>query len=116
MLDLGKAIRIVRAAKGMRLAALAERGEISVPFLSLVENGDRQPSLAVLRRIANGLGIPPEVLIMLSQPTSGHLESKDQTTRSLVTAIQKMLTVENDLRSKLTSECKPRASWKTRNR
>lgn len=112
MLELGKAIRIVREAKGIRLAVLAERSGVSVPFLSLVEHGDRQPSLAVLRKIADGLGIPAEVLIMLSQPTSGHLQSNDRRTQSLVTAIQKLLSVEDDLRSKLTSEAKPRASRK----
>ena len=104
MLELGKAIRIVREAKGMRLAALAERASVSVPFLSLVENGERQPSLAVLRKLANGLGIPPEVLIMLSQPSTGHLQIKDRTTQSLVRAIQKLQSVEDDLRSKLEAE------------
>ncbi|MGB2984325.1 MAG: helix-turn-helix transcriptional regulator [Phycisphaerae bacterium] len=113
MLELGKAIRIVRDAKGIRLAALAERSGVSVPFLSLVEHGERQPSLAVLRKIADGLGIPAEVLIMLSQPTGGHLQSNDRTTQSLVTAIQKLLRVEDDLRSKLASEAKPRARKKT---
>ncbi|MGD2109907.1 MAG: helix-turn-helix transcriptional regulator, partial [Phycisphaerae bacterium] len=104
MLELGKAIRIVREAKGIRLAVLAERAGVSVPFISLVERGERQPSLAVLRKIAVGLGIPAEVLIMLSQPTSGHLQSNDRTTRSLLAAIQKMLAVEDDLRSQLESE------------
>jgi len=112
MLELGKAIRIVRDAKGIRLATLAERSGVSVPFLSLVEHGDRQPSLAVLRKVADGLGIPPEVLIMLSQPTSGHLQSDDRTTQSLIAAIQKMLAVEDDLRTKLGSEPKPRARKK----
>ena len=110
MLELGKAIRIVREAKGMRLGALAERAGVSVPFLSLVENGDRQPSLAVLRQLAEGLGIPPEVLIMVAQPTSGHLESKDRTTQSLIESIQKLVSIENDLRSKLGKEQKTSAS------
>ena len=104
MLELGKAIRIVREAKGMRLATLAQHAGVSVPFLSLVENGERQPSLDVLRRVADGLSIPSEVLIMLSQPSTGHLQSKDQTTQSLVRAIQKLQSVEDDLRSKLEPE------------
>lgn len=116
MLDLGKAIRIVREAKGMRLATLAKRASVSVPFLSLIENGARQPSLAVLRKVADGLAIPPEVLIMLSQPASGHLESRDRTTQSLVTSIQKLLSVENELRSKLGPEVKSGASKKRNNR
>ena len=97
-LDVGKAIRIVRGAASMRLGVLAVRSRISAPFLSLVEGGDRQPSLAVLRRIADALGIPAEVLIMLSQPTGGRLQVKDQHTRNLVTTIRKMLAIEESLR------------------
>jgi transcriptional regulator with XRE-family HTH domain len=116
MLELGKAIRMVREAKGLKLGALAERASVSVPFLSLVENGERQPSLAVLRKLAEGLRIPSEVLIMLSQPATGHLQSKDQTTQSLVRAIQKMQSVEDDLRSKLEPEEKSGASKKRHRR
>ena len=109
MLELGKAIRYVREAKGMRLASLAKRGGVSVPFLSLVENGERAPSLVVLRKLAAGLGIPSDVLIILAQPTEGNLQSNDPASRSLVSAIEKMLTVEDDLRKELGMEAKSRA-------
>lgn len=98
MLDVGKAIRIVREAKNMRQGILAIRSRVSTPFLCLVETGDRQPSLAVLRRIAGGLLIPAEVLIMLSQPTGGRLHVKDAHTRTLITMIRKMFAVEESLR------------------
>ncbi|MGD8451334.1 MAG: helix-turn-helix transcriptional regulator [Phycisphaerae bacterium] len=104
MLELGKAIRIVRAAKGMRLSTLADNAGVSIPFLSLVENGERQPSLDVLRRLANALRIPPEVLIILAQPANGRLQSEDQVSQALVAMIQKMLSVEDELRSTLSSE------------
>ncbi len=113
MLELGKAIRIVREAKGMRLAMLAERGGVSVPFLSLVENGERQPSLVVLRKLAEGLGIPPETLILLSQPPGGNLRSGDQASQSLITAIKKLIAVEDDLRSKIALGAKAHASKST---
>jgi transcriptional regulator with XRE-family HTH domain len=112
MLELGKAIRIVREAKGMTLGALAERSGVSVPFASLVESGGRHPSLHVLRRVAEALGIPTEVLIMLSQPSGGNLRTSDRATDSLVRSIQKLFSVETELRSKLASEAKPRASSK----
>lgn len=116
MLELGKAIRIVREAKGMTLGSLAERSGVSVPFLSLVQSGGRQPSLAVLRRVAESLGIPSEVLIMLAQPLNGRLQTNDRASQSLIGAIQKLLSVENELRTKLGTESKPRASRKTNGR
>lgn len=106
MLELGRSIRIVREAKGMSLSVLAGKGGVSVPFLSLVENGKRQPSLVVLRRLAAALAIPPEVLIILAQPPEGCLRSGDPESQSLVAAIQKMLLVEKELRSKLAPEAK----------
>jgi transcriptional regulator with XRE-family HTH domain len=38
-----------------------------VSFLSLLESGDRQPSLDVLRRIAQAVGLQPEALILMLQ-------------------------------------------------
>ena len=84
MIDIGRAIRVVRDAKGIRAGTLAKDSKISTPFLSLVEQGKRNPSLDVLRRIAHALGIPSEVLILLSQPKSGSLKSKSGRTQELM--------------------------------
>jgi len=94
----------------MRLSALAESSGVSTPFLSLVETGERQPSLLVLRKLAGSLGIPPEVLIILSQPTSGNLQSADKRNQSLVTAIQKLMSVEQELQAKLGTEARKSGS------
>lgn len=63
MLELGKAIRLLRARKGISQKHLAEGAEITPSFLSLVEGNHRAASLTVLKRIANALDVAPEVLI-----------------------------------------------------
>ena len=54
---LGQEIRAVRRAMGMTLNDCAEAASLSVGFLSLVERGQKQPSLEALQRISAALGI-----------------------------------------------------------
>ena len=50
-------IRELRKAKGMTLSALAGFVDISIAYLSDIENGNRHGSDATLRRIAEALGV-----------------------------------------------------------
>ncbi|WP_127131909.1 XRE family transcriptional regulator [Georgenia sp. SYP-B2076] len=54
---LGRRIRHARQAKGWTLAELAARVERAPSLLSQVENGRREPRLALLRTIARELGV-----------------------------------------------------------
>ncbi len=59
---LGAAIRERRRAQGLTMVALAERCELSQPFLSQVENGRATPSMDSLYRIARALDTTPQAL------------------------------------------------------
>ena len=63
MIRIGKTIKKLRVEKGMSQAELAQAADITPSFLSLIENDHRAPSLSALHRIADGLGLPEEVLI-----------------------------------------------------
>lgn len=52
----GSAVAALREANGLRLADVADKAGISVPYLSMLEDGRRQPSSAVALKIANALG------------------------------------------------------------
>ena len=54
---IGPEIRAVRRAVGMTLSECADAASLSVGFLSLVERGQKQPSLEALQRISAALGI-----------------------------------------------------------
>lgn len=101
MESLGKTIRILRQAKALKLNALAKAAKVSVPFLSLVENGERQPSLDVLRKIAKGLEIPPEVLILLSVGNNTDLQSTNAEVRDLSNSLSRLIKLEAQLQEKL---------------
>lgn len=50
---LGTRLRSLRTQRGWTLAELAQRTNLSEAYLSRIENGDRQPSLAVLFELAH---------------------------------------------------------------
>jgi len=53
---LGKNIKLLRAQRGLSQADLAEKADISIPFLSNVERGIKFPQPNMLSKIANALG------------------------------------------------------------
>jgi transcriptional regulator with XRE-family HTH domain len=60
----GTVIRARRKAKGLSQVALAAKAKIARPYLIRLETGQqRNPSLAVLKRLAKGLGVPVTKLL-----------------------------------------------------
>lgn len=101
MVAIGKGIRIVREAKGLRLGDVGKYAGVSVPFLSLVEKGEREPSLDVVLRIATALHVPVDVLLLLTQSGKTTLRTSDRRALGLVKAIQGVDEAEKKLRKKL---------------
>lgn len=59
----GTALKAARHAQGITQEDLAEAADASVTFVSLLENGRRQPALAVIVRIERALTLPPGELV-----------------------------------------------------
>lgn len=64
-LKIGKAIRTVRRRRGLSQQALAKKAKISQGFLSLLEQDGREPSLKMTVGLADALGVPVELLLLL---------------------------------------------------
>ncbi len=61
--ELGTVIRTHRQARKLTQEQLAERADSHWTYISEIENGHRNPSINILRRIANGLDAPLSDLI-----------------------------------------------------
>jgi transcriptional regulator with XRE-family HTH domain len=59
----GRNIRRLRAEKGLQQDALAHDAGLHVTYLSGIENGRRNMTLAVLERVARSLGVPETELV-----------------------------------------------------
>jgi transcriptional regulator with XRE-family HTH domain len=64
---LGLAIRQLREKSGETQEAIAQRADIAVPTLSLIEGGNGNPTWATVRDIAAALGISIGDLAKLSE-------------------------------------------------
>lgn len=64
----GHRIRDHRVAMGMSQEALAERADLSPPYVSHVERGVKGPSLSALIRLAAALDVTLDYLLAGSQP------------------------------------------------
>ena len=100
-MEFGKTIRILRQAKEVSLSDLAGRAGVSIPYLSLLESGQRQPSLDVINRVAVALSIPAEVLLLLGQPRGSTLSSDCEQTETLTRSLKKLKRAEDSLRDAL---------------
>lgn len=70
-LSLGDKIRLMRGEKNLSLQDLAVKAGISLSYLSEIERGTVYPALNTLKRIAEGLGVPPSS-VMGHEGSLGH--------------------------------------------
>jgi XRE family aerobic/anaerobic benzoate catabolism transcriptional regulator len=61
--ELAVRIRDARAQRGMTRSALAKDSGVSLRFLAQMEAGEGNPSVLVLRRVAEAMGFPLELLL-----------------------------------------------------
>lgn len=59
----GSRIQEIRLTKGLSLRALAKRADVSVAYLSKLERGEANPTVGLLKRIADALGAPLDTLV-----------------------------------------------------
>ncbi len=68
-LTLGRRVRHLRTARSLTLDALGQRVGVTPSLLSLVENGRREPRLALLHRIADALDVTLADLLDAEPPS-----------------------------------------------
>jgi transcriptional regulator with XRE-family HTH domain len=65
-MNLGKALKICRAAKNMSLEDVSSRTQISVSYLSRLENGRREAPFELVAKLASALDLPLALLVFLA--------------------------------------------------
>ena len=98
---IGKAIKIIREAKGKSLGVTANESGLSIPYLSLVEADKRTPSLEAIGRIAQCLEVPADVFVLIGSGEGSSLSSSDDLTGRLLGVVRGMETLRQKLRDTL---------------
>ena len=70
---LGSVIRDAREAQRLTQRALAELAGVKASHIAYIENGFRRPSLSLLRRLADSLGLNPREILLLAHPEAKYL-------------------------------------------
>ncbi len=65
-MNVGRAIRWFRQRQGISQGDVASRADCSVSYLSLLENGKRDPTLSTVTRIAGALQVPVGTLFLVA--------------------------------------------------
>ena len=69
-MNLGKAIKLCRTQKNLKQADLADMAQLSVSYISLLEQGKRDPNFSIVQKIAAALNIPISILAFLAAEKS----------------------------------------------
>ena len=70
-MNLGLAIKVRRTQLRMKQAQLAKKCDVSVNYVSLLENNQREPGYGLLLKIAQHLDIATSELIALAESYKG---------------------------------------------
>lgn len=78
-MNYSKAIRTVRAAKGISQKKLASLAKLDPSYISRIESGTRMPTIEVIESIAETLNVPVYLLTLLAseQKDLKNLPEKD---------------------------------------
>lgn len=99
MASLGNCIRILRQARGLTSARLAEKAGMSAAYLSLIEAGERVPPSETISRLAAALNVDVALLeILLSDAPP---PPRSRRIHELATVLRQMFEAEAELKRKL---------------
>lgn len=78
-MNLGQATKLMRTASGLKQSQIARRLGVTANYVSLVENGRREPSLSFLRQLAGIFDVPVGVFFLWEESAGkSHTRGIDQ--------------------------------------
>ncbi len=90
-LDVGRAIKLCRSQKGWTLIELGKRTGIAASHLSMIERGQRDPSMKTMEAIASVFNMPLNVLIFLAAEPKELVGMSDELKEKLSRAALELL-------------------------
>jgi transcriptional regulator with XRE-family HTH domain len=95
-MNYGRAVRTVRAAKGLSQKELAEMVGKDASYLSLIESGRREPSSKVIESLAGALRIPPHLFTFLASDKNDLRGVSEEEARALSRMLLEILISAQD--------------------
>jgi transcriptional regulator with XRE-family HTH domain len=90
---IGNGIKNARKLSGISQRELSNRSRLSITYISEIENGKKDPSIAALRAIASAIKMELPFMVLLSMEET----DIDEENRKAFTALKRI--IENKLRA-----------------
>lgn len=90
-MKIGNIIKTERKKRGWSQKQLADRCSITVTYLSLIENDKKEPTVSLLRTLAENLNLPLPILLFMSLDDDDIPESKKEFFNIVKPSIDSML-------------------------
>jgi len=90
-MDIGSAIKNLRKQKGFKQTEFADKCGLSQSYLSSIEKGRKEPTLSILKQIANTLSIPTPVLVFFAIDQEDIAPSKKDAFKLLEPSIKALI-------------------------
>lgn len=90
-MKIGSIIKTERKKKGLSQKQLANHCSITVTYLSLIENDKKEPTVSLLRTLAENLNLPLPILLFMSLDDEDIPESKKEFFNIVKPSIDSML-------------------------
>jgi transcriptional regulator with XRE-family HTH domain len=87
---LGRAIKVMRTASGMKQKDIAAGIGVTPNYVSLVEAGKREPSVGFLRQIAKVMGVPVSLFFLWAESAVENSSKSKPRLRTLLTELEAM--------------------------
>jgi transcriptional regulator with XRE-family HTH domain len=65
-MNISKALKLCRTQKGISKTVLAERADLSISYLTLLEQGKRDPNISTINQLCVALNIPASIFMFLA--------------------------------------------------
>jgi transcriptional regulator with XRE-family HTH domain len=88
--ELGRAIKVMRTASGIKQKEIASRTGVTANYVSLVEAGKRDPSISFLRQIAKVIDVPVGLFFLWEEGAGEKSPKSNPRVRALLTELEAM--------------------------
>jgi transcriptional regulator with XRE-family HTH domain len=85
-MNLGRSIKLCRTNRGMSQEELAKKVGLSISYISLIEQGKRDPPMSTVEEMADALGVPVSLLTFLAAE-AGDLKGVPEDVRDKLSGI-----------------------------
>ena len=85
---LGQRISEIRKIRGITQEGLAERSDLTLSYISKIEAGKRNPTMAVIEEIASGLGVDTYQLFTTLEPELMSNETMLKKIREMINVLE----------------------------